>query len=220
MKDCLLFFVKYPEPGEVKTRLAEGSSHEQAATFYRTFVEEKLAELDDCSAEVIICFTPETARNDMQQWLGTKHRFIGQKGADLGRRMENAFREAFFMGYERVVLSGSDIPALSPAIVEEGLAALTPGTACLGPADDGGYYLIGFHRQGLQPTIFQGMEWSTDMVFQQTVTRLEDAGVDFHELPQLEDTDTIEDVETLAALGPTGPLGPRSLAMARKLSGM
>lgn len=218
MKDCILFFVKYPMPGEVKTRLAEDSSPEMAAEFYATFVEDKLEELlAESAADIIVCFAPEKAAVAMLDWLGSKPRYIGQKGADLGRRMENAFREAFFMGYDRVVLVGSDIPALSADILQEALEALTPEQACLGPADDGGYYCIGFHQKGFVPNVFHAMEWGSDSVMQQTADILEEKGMPYYELINLADTDTIEDVETLVALGTSGPLKPRSLALARKL---
>ncbi|QGY40173.1 DUF2064 domain-containing protein [Pseudodesulfovibrio cashew] len=220
MNDCVLFFVKYPEPGEVKTRLAENSSPELAAEFYATFVEEKFEELlSGCKAKIIVCFAPETAGQAMRDWLGEYHRYVGQKGADLGRRMENGFREAFFMKYERVVLAGSDVPGLSPAIIEEALEALTPDTACLGPADDGGYYLIGFHRKGFVPEVFRNIDWSTERVFEQTASLISGQGMKTHILPNLEDMDTLEDVETLIALGSAGPLGTRSIAEARRLLG-
>lgn len=221
MSDCILFFVKYPTPGEVKTRLAEKSSPELAAEFYKVFVEEKLAELAGCChADIIIFHTPEASGADMVDWLGADRRYLIQKGSDLGRRMENAFREAFFMHYERVVLVGSDIPGMTPAIITAGLNALTPDTASLGPADDGGYYLMGFHKNGFVPEIFRDMEWSTQDVFQHTVNRIRSAGKSYVELDRLEDTDTMEDVETLVALGTKGPLGGKALAAAKKLIGM
>jgi len=221
MKACILFFVKYPEPGEVKTRLAEETSPELAAEFYSVFAKEKLAELSaGCDADVLIFYAPETARNDMADWLGPEHRYLAQKGVDLGRRMENGFREAFFMGYEAGVLVGSDIPGLSPEIIREGLESLTPETVSIGPADDGGYYLIGFHKGGFKPDVFRNMPWSTEDVLQYTANRLEDMGMERVELVRLEDTDTLEDVETLAALGTVGPLGGNALAVAKKLSGM
>ncbi len=221
MNDCLLFFVKYPEPGEVKTRLAEDTSPEMAAEFYEVFAAEKLVELNvSTDFDVVVAFAPEIRKDDMPDWLGDDNQYIGQKGGELGRRMENAFREAFLLGYERVVLAGSDIPGLTPAIVAEGLNSLTTDTACIGPADDGGYYLIGFHKQGFVPQVFRSMEWSTEDVFQQTAKRLDDSGKAYVELPRLEDTDTLEDVETLAALGSVGPLGGKALALARKMTGM
>lgn len=220
MKECILFFVKYPVPGEVKTRLAEDSSPELAAEFYATFVEEKFAELKEgCRADLIVCHAPEGAGQAMRDWLGTGVRYFGQKGTDLGRRMENAFREAFLMGYGRAVLAGSDVPGLTPAILDEALQALDENTASLGPAEDGGYYCIGFHRKGFKPEPLRDVEWSTRSVFEQTASRLEKAGLDYHVLPPLEDVDTIEDVETLIALGNAGPLGPRTLAEARRLAG-
>lgn len=219
MKDCILFFVKYPVPGEVKTRLAENSSPELAAEFYATLVEEKLDELTKgCDATIITCHAPEGARQAMRDWLGTNRRYIGQKGTGLSRRMENAFREAFLMGYERVILAGSDVPGLTPAILAEGLESLTETSSCLGPVDDGGYYCIGFHRRGFRPEVLNDMEWSTASVFEQTASSMEKAGLTHHVLPPLTDIDTMEDLETLMAIGVAGPLGPRTLAEARKLA--
>jgi len=221
MKDCILFFVKYPVPGEVKTRLAEDSSPELVAELYATFVEEKISELaDGCDATLIICHAPEGARQAMRDWLGTSFRYLGQKGTTLGRRMENAFREAFLMGYERVILAGSDIPALAPSILAEGLDALTEESAAIGPAEDGGYYCIGFHRRAFKPEVLAEMEWSTASVFDITASRMDKAGIGYHVLPPLPDIDTIEDLETLVALGDAGPLGPQTLAEARRLIGI
>ena len=221
MSNCIIFFVKYPEPGEVKTRLAEESSAEGAAEFYKSFVEDKLAELKDVSdADLIVFHSPESAGPAMAQWLGPDYRLIAQKGAELGRRMENAFREAFFMGYERAVLIGSDIPGLTPEIVNTALVYLEPGRACIGPAGDGGYYLIGFHRKAFEARIFQKMEWSRVDIYQRTINRLEEMNADFTELDRLDDMDTFEDVETMVALGLAGPLKGRVLELARKLVGI
>ena len=221
MGNCIIFFVKYPEPGAVKTRLAEESTPEGAAEFYKVFVEDKLAELKDTTGgELIAFYTPETQKNGMSEWLGTDYRFIAQKGAELGRRMENAFREVFFMGFERVVLVGSDIPGLTPDVITMALDSLEPGKACIGPAEDGGYYLIGFHRKTFAPKIFQNMEWSESDVCQRTFNRFADMDIEFTELDRLDDMDTFEDVETMVALGEKGPLKGRALELARKLTGM
>lgn len=221
MRDCVLFFVKYPEPGMVKTRIADMSSPEAAADFYRVFVEEKLAELKaGCDADIIVCYYPESAGQVMCSWLGKGYRFLGQKGGDLGRRMENAFREAFFMGYDRAVLAGSDIPGLTCEIIGAALDGVDRDTASIGPAEDGGYYIIGFHRSGFVPEVFRKVEWSAGDVFSNTVDRLEEAGRRCAGLPQLDDLDTIEDVEEHVALGTAGPLSGQALVMARKLVGM
>ncbi len=217
---CVLFFIKYPEPGSVKTRLAEGSSPELAAEFYRVFVEEKLAELEaGADGDLIVFFTPESRRDGVRDWLGPGRRLVAQKGADLGRRMENGFREAFFMGYERVVLVGSDIPGLTPEIVNRGLDCIEPDRASLGPAGDGGYYLIGFHAAGFAPEVFRTGEWSTPGVYERAFNVLTGAGLCYTELEGLDDVDTMDDVDTLLALGTLGPLKGRALEMARRLAG-
>lgn len=215
-----MFFVKYPEPGSVKTRLAEGTTPEQAATFYRVFVEEKLAELEaGVDGDLVVFFAPETMRDEVQAWLGKGRRYIGQKGSDLGHRMENAFREVFLMGYERGVLVGSDIPGLTPGIINQGVSALTPGRASLGPAGDGGYYLIGFHKSGFSPEVFRTGEWSAPGVYERAFNLLAGSGFPFTELEGLDDMDTMEDIETMLALGSLGPLKGRTLELARKLAG-
>lgn len=221
MTDCILYFAKYPTPGEVKTRLAADSSMSEAAAFYRLFAADKLREIEaGCDADLIVCYTPAGAKDDMTGWLGDRGRFIAQKGEDLGRRMENAFREAFFLGYDRVVLVGSDIPGLTPEIVNRGLEVLISDRACIGPVTDGGYYLIGFHRYGFVPEIFHDMVWSADTVFQSTCNRFEIMDMQWTNLEMLSDVDTLDDVRKLIELGDEGPLGGKTLALAKRLVGV
>lgn len=216
-----MFFVKSPEPGEVKTRLAKESTPEEAAEFYKVFAKDKLSELKEAvDGDLIAFYTPEAQRKPVEEWLGSDCRLIAQKGTELGRRMENAFREAFFMGYERAIIVGSDIPGLTSEIITTAFASLGPGKACIGPAEDGGYYLIGFHRNAFVPQIFHDIEWGKSDVYQRTVNRLEDIDVEFLELKWLDDMDTYEDVETMAALGKDGPLKGRALELAKKMTGM
>lgn len=218
MKDCILFFVKYPEPGMVKTRIGEMSSPEAAAEFYRIFVEEQFAQLRaECEADIIVFHSPESAGGDMADWLGPETRYVGQKGKDIGWRMENAFREAFLMGYERAVLVGSDIPGLSCDILAAALEGVDADTAAIGPTEDGGYYLIGFHRTGFVPEVFRKMEWSVESVFAETVARLGAKAKKCAGMPQLDDLDTIEDVEEQVVLGNGGALQGKALEAARRL---
>jgi glycosyltransferase A (GT-A) superfamily protein (DUF2064 family) len=109
---------------------------------------------------------------------------------------------------------------LTPAIISTAFASLEQDKPCLGPAEDGGYYLIGFHRHGFVPLVFRDMEWSEDDVYQRTVNRFTDTDITFTELDRLDDMDTLEDVETMVALGRNGPLKGRLLELARKLVGM
>lgn len=221
MSDCILYFVKYPHPGEVKTRLADGCSAELAAEFYRVFARKKLIEIAVTpKADMFVCYFPETMRRETVEWLGASHKYISQKGADLGRRMENAFREVFFMGYDRVVLVGSDIPGLTPDILRAGLDSLNAGSACIGPAGDGGYYLVGFHRHSFVPEVFHDMQWSREEVGQRTVNRFAALDVECTRLEPLDDIDTIRDLEEMVALGENGSLKGEVLELAQRLTRM
>ena len=218
MKSCILYFVKYPEPGTVKTRLARGATPELAAEFYRTFAADKLMELAETEeADVLVCFAPEAKRREVAEWL-PGFQLFAQKGDDLGGRMENAFRHAFRQGCDRAILVGSDVPGLTPELMRRGFESLTPESAALGPAEDGGYYLIGFHREGFAPEPLRNMEWSRDDVFQRTKTRLLELGLRCKELERLSDIDTPDDLVALVKGGVDGPLSGKSLELAKRLT--
>lgn len=219
MTDCVLYFVKYPEPGKVKTRLARHGSSELAAAFYRALASAKHAELQATTdATLLTCFTPDNRSEDVAEWLGAGD-FLPQGDGDLGERMERAFCAAFDQGCRRAVLVGSDIPGLTPAIVRHGLDALDASTVALGPARDGGYYLIGFHRDGFEPELLRNMAWSRDDVLERTVNRLSGLGLKRALTDRLPDMDTIEDLASLVTLGEGGPLRGEVLELARQLTG-
>ncbi|MGE4423514.1 MAG: TIGR04282 family arsenosugar biosynthesis glycosyltransferase [Pseudodesulfovibrio sp.] len=219
MRDCLLFFVRHPEPGRVKTRLAGPATLEDAAAFYAVMVEDVLARLTGAiGADLLVCFTPAAHGEAMRAWLGEDRRFLAQRGADLGGRMAGGFADAFAMGYDRVVLTGSDIPGLTPAIVRRGLDALAPGRAVLGPAEDGGYYLVGFHRDGFVPALFDEAEWGGSGVCARAVERLRGAGKEAAVLDRLADLDTVDGLRAMLD-SKDCPLTGRALALARKVAG-
>ncbi|GAU09759.1 TIGR04282 family arsenosugar biosynthesis glycosyltransferase [Desulfoplanes formicivorans] len=191
---CVLLMARLPVLGRVKTRLARAVGDEHALELYRCFVLDTLAVLDTLSASLIVCFTPEDGRTDMARWLGEERTYLAQQGSDLGERMDAAFTHAFARGYARVLLVGSDIPGLSAHVLEHGLIALGDHDACLAPAQDGGYYCIGFTRSGYCPEVFRNMVWSTGDVFVRTCKRLEQGGASLHLLPLADDVDTVSDL--------------------------
>jgi rSAM/selenodomain-associated transferase 2/rSAM/selenodomain-associated transferase 1 len=213
-RDCLLFFVKHPEPGAVKTRLARAASMETAARFYAALAEDRLAALECGDFDVLVCFAPARRREEIAAWLGPGREYLAQRGADLGERMENGFRDAFARGYERAVLAGSDIPGLTPELVRRGLDALSTGRAALGPAEDGGYYLAGFHRDGFVGAALHDPEWSTHGVFARARGALAGAGLAVAELDRLRDADTPDDLRALLDAGVFGgPVKPLARAL-------
>jgi rSAM/selenodomain-associated transferase 1 len=144
-----------------------------------------------------ICFTPPDARDRIREWLGQGYRAFPQTGDDLGDRMENAFGQVFSEGVGDVLLIGSDIPGLTAEVIEEAFTVLLKNEAVIGPAGDGGYYLIGFKKRSFEPIIFHEMIWSTKTVFRETLDKLLNASLKVHVLPELTDVDTVEDLKTL-----------------------
>jgi rSAM/selenodomain-associated transferase 1 len=215
----ILFFLKYPEPGEVKTRLAASIGPERAAELARAMAEDMLDELRWVEeADLAVCFAPAEREADMRAWLGERE-YWPQRGAGLGQRMKNGFQAAFHRGYERVVLLGSDIPEARDEDVRRALAHLEKRRSCaLGPAEDGGYWLIGFDREGFSPEVFAGMEWGGPEVLGRTRSWLEFNDRDVLLLEQRRDVDTMADLERLVASAAlaagSATLGPARRALA------
>jgi uncharacterized protein len=197
-KPIILLFVKAPVRGRVKSRLAAEVGEETALDLYRCFVLDIVGTLDDSGYPFRICYYPHDDENALASLLGRRHHFMPQEGKDLGKRMENAFRQIFSEGYDRAVLIGSDIPDLSPAVFRESLDSLENNDVVIGPAADGGYYLIGFHKRSLLPPVFHERAWSTNTVFRETLEILRDASLRMHLAPEWGDVDTREDLNALA----------------------
>ena len=193
----VLLFIKAPDPGKVKTRLAVLLGDRAALALYRCFVSDVLAMLARGGYRLWIFFDPPEARRRVERWLGGGHRLLPQAGDDLGERMANAFRAAFAGGMDGALLIGSDIPDLPNAILDEGLAALAEHDAVLGPAGDGGYYLIGFKSETFLPAVFAGIPWSTPEVCARTLEILAQAGCRVHLLPRRRDVDSPADLVDL-----------------------
>jgi glycosyltransferase A (GT-A) superfamily protein (DUF2064 family) len=134
---CLLFFVKYPEKGKVKSRLAAGIGNDSAVRVYKNIVDQMLSTLKKGPFPLYICFFPKTARRPIKNWLGREYCYIAQNGKNLGERMRNGFIDGFAMGYKRVVLIGSDIPDLPMKYIEEAFKSLKEMDGVIGPAYDG-----------------------------------------------------------------------------------
>jgi len=194
---CLLFFVKYPEKGKVKSRLAAVIGDDSAAGVYKNLVAQMLSTVKEGSFPLYICFFPKNAQKPIKNWLGREYRYIPQNGKDLGERMRNGFIDGFAMGYKRVVLIGSDIPDLPMKSIEEAFKSLKEMDAVIGPAYDGGYYLIGFKDKTFSPQVFEGIAWETKNVFDETMKKLKRFRRTVHTLPYQRDIDTVEDLKHL-----------------------
>ncbi len=202
MKNLLIVFVKYPEPGTVKTRLAAGIGGRAAADVYRRLVAltiQRTAPSGLQPYDRIVYVDPARDIACYRNWLIDAEDFAVQAGDSLGGRMRSAFLQAFADGYHKVALIGSDCPDASASLVQEAFSLLDGCDAVLGPADDGGYYLLALTRDIEQ--IFNNINWGTCRVLQQTRARLDAAGYSHALLPVLRDVDRVEDLHFFRARG-------------------
>jgi rSAM/selenodomain-associated transferase 1 len=197
MDGCILLFVKFPEEGSVKTRLAKDIGPGFVQTLYRNFVLDLLETLKKSKWPIIIHFHPSGSGNAISSWLGKNYLYAPQNGADLGERMKNAFTDAFADGFSKVIIIGSDLPDLQKNILDMAFKALHVNDIVIGPSVDGGYYLIGFRHNSFLPEVFKGISWGTDTVLKDTLKILREKNYKAHFLPELRDVDTIEDLKAL-----------------------
>lgn len=186
--NALIYFIKAPIAGKVKTRLAKSIGDEKATAFYRYCVEKLLALKAPLACDIFIAY------DDMNEAipLPSCHLFLQTKG-DLGQRMGDAFAHVFSLGYQRVILAGSDIPQIDEAILENSFELLSNSDALLSPTMDGGYYLIGFHAATFTCKAFEGIIYSQNDVFDKTLTQLKPLHVGQGKM--LRDIDTIDDLK-------------------------
>jgi rSAM/selenodomain-associated transferase 2/rSAM/selenodomain-associated transferase 1 len=191
----LILFTRYPVPGKVKTRLIPALGSERAAGLHRRLVLRTLRTArkacEALEAELEVCF--DGGSDDaMRHWLGDAGRFSLQRGSDLGERMATAFDESFRGGSPATIIIGTDCPGLTAEILVDSFKCLSEEQVVLGPANDGGYYLIGLTR--LLPELFRGITWGTDEVLADSLKVLDQKGLKARLLSPLDDLDRPEDL--------------------------
>lgn len=200
-KSVLGVFVKQPIPGRVKTRLAASIGDELAAEIYAAFQQDVLDSVRDLADRRVIGYAPNdaAAREYFAELAGDAFDLWPQPDVGLGERMAAFFDAECAAGAEQVVLMGSDSPNLPPHVVETALSALSAKDSVVGPATDGGYYLIGFRSRVRNqiPGLFKDIDWSTHRVFGQTLDRIQQADVSLATTIPWYDVDTVEDLFTL-----------------------
>jgi rSAM/selenodomain-associated transferase 1 len=190
-ESALVVFLKYPRPGEVKTRLAAAIGTQPAADLYRALAEQVLEATTPFPGdyERLVFFDPPESLLEMRDWLPGL-RLMAQSGLDLGSRMADAFARAYARGARRVAIVGTDALFVSRGTVTEALSALDGADVVIGPTTDGGYYLLALREP--RPELFAEIAWSTPTVAAQTRARA--AGLVVRDLPVGRDVDTLEDL--------------------------
>lgn len=194
MTDILGIFAKWPEPGRVKTRLAQATSPEFAARIADGFLRDALDRLASVAVARWIAFAPAACAAQFRALVNDRYQMTPQGDGDLGARMERFICERREHGAERIVIVGADSPTLPVAYISDAFRSLRDADVVLGPATDGGYYLIGCRRR--LPSIFDGIAWGSSTVLRDTVARLESSWR-VTLLPPWYDVDTLDDLRML-----------------------
>lgn len=190
-KQALIIFTRNPEIGKVKTRLAKTVGNESALEIYKLLLSHTYEITKSLKVDKYVFYSENIHKHDL--WEPEIFRKKLQKGEDLGERMQGAFSELFKMGYEKLIIIGSDIIDLTQKDLENAFEMLEKNYFVVGPAFDGGYYLLGM--KSLKKELFQNKNWSTDSVLRDSLENIK--GESYYLLPEKNDIDTYEDLKDL-----------------------
>ncbi len=192
----MIVFLRAPEKGRVKTRLAREVGENKALALYKAFVQKTLLAVERSGMDHRICFFPADKQALVAGWLGPDHGYMPQLGNDLGQRMGNALAAIFDQGAPKAILVGTDIPDINSHHLLKAMDLLDQKQVVIGPSLDGGYWLIGFQREGFCPNLFLQVDWGTETVFSSTLEKCKAANLSPGLLPALQDIDSLEDLQT------------------------
>jgi uncharacterized protein len=199
-KERLIIFTRYPETGSTKTRMIPILGPKGAANLHREMTEHVLSQVAGPSAShnMAVEIRYDGGNEDlMRRWLGSEFEYVLQKGDDLGERMKRAFKDAFESDAASAVIVGTDIPDLTAKVIKNAFAALKQNKMVLGPAKDGGYYLIGLSKTAFSAvagSLFAGIKWGEKDVLTKTVNAAIRLGIRYSLVKELGDVDRPEDL--------------------------
>lgn len=195
-KNLLLIFTRNPELGKCKTRLAKTIGQENALSIYKMLLEHTAKITATAICDKAVYYSVKIRENDL--WDNTIFQKHQQRGTDLGQRMKNAFKKSFENNYHKVLIIGSDLYDLEAKHIQKAFEALNHNDVVIGPAQDGGYYLLGMKE--LQPYIFENKKWGTATVREETLNDLKTKKV--AQLETLNDIDVYDDIKEYPTFKP------------------
>jgi uncharacterized protein len=198
MSNALIIFIRNPELGKVKTRLARTLGDVEALRIYRILLEKTRQAALETQATRWLFYSNFTDMGD--DWANADFVKTTQSAGDLGERMEAAFRQVFEQGATKALIIGSDCPELSAEVLQQAFDALDKHDFVIGPVPDGGYYLLGMKQ--LQSNLFYDIAWSTETVRASTIQKIEEARCSYLLLPMLRDIDEAPDWQAFVNLSP------------------
>lgn len=184
-----MIFIRNLQPGKVKTRLAADVGDEAAMDIYKFLLQHTREITKELPVDKVVYYSESLQQDDI--WEEEVFQKKLQQGQDLGERMQRAFDEAFSNKYEQVVIIGSDIYELTSAEINSAFRSLENNDFVLGPAKDGGYYLLGMTKP--KPELFKYKNWSTSSVLKDSLKDL--SSEKYVLLKELNDVDTFEDIK-------------------------
>ncbi len=189
MKQALIIFVKNLQYGKVKTRLAAKVGDDKAFEIYKTLLDHTYNVVRRLNCDKYIFYSDFIEENDI--WSEDDCIKVLQTGNGLGERMLHAFSMLFEKDYDRIAIIGSDCAELTSSVIENAFSKMNEADIVIGPADDGGYYLLGMKKRNEH--LFQNISWSTSSVLEQTLAVCIKEGLSFYLLPVLSDIDEEQD---------------------------
>ena len=191
-KKALIVFTRNPELGKCKTRLAATIGDQSALDVYRFLLDHTVKITGPLRADVYVYYSEKIKEIDI--WDTTVFRKKQQQGHDLGAKMQNAFTEVLHMGYQKAIIIGSDMYDITTQDLEDAFSTLEDNNFVIGPAQDGGYYLLGMKH--LKPPLFKNKKWGTNTVLGDTLKDLELENLAI--LAEKNDVDYYEDIKDIA----------------------
>lgn len=188
-RNLLIIFTKNPRLGSVKTRLARDIGSQNALDIYRFLLQHSYEITTPVNTSKYVYYSHEVTEADLWDRGGFEKKL--QHGNDLGERMENAFKLGFEEGFQKILIIGTDLYELQTKHIKEAFHALDHNDYVVGPAKDGGYYLLGMNS--LNSDIFRNKKWSTSTVLQDTLKDMEGSRIRL--LPTQNDIDVLEDIK-------------------------
>ncbi|QTY25879.1 TIGR04282 family arsenosugar biosynthesis glycosyltransferase [Flavobacterium sp. CS20] len=197
MKNCLIIFTRKPEKGKVKTRLAQGVGDDKALKIYKFLLQHTAKVTAKVKAHKQVYYTEAIAKNDV--WDDNIFEKKVQIDGDLGEKMQHAIEQAFQDGFEKVIIIGSDLYDIDHNLIDNAFAELSQNDIVIGPATDGGYYLLG--TKSIFSEIFKNKPWGTDEVLNLTLKNLKSKQVALleakNDIDYKEDLDNFPELKTL-----------------------
>lgn len=197
MKKAWICFTRVPKPGVTKTRLMSILTGEQCAALHTAFLRDLAAIHPQVGADLFVAYTADPQWEMLKPLFPAAAGFFPQEGADLGEKMYHAICHVLLLGYDRVILTGADLPLMTPEHLHSGFEALATADIVLGPTSDGGYYLVGMKQP--HRAVFENQSYGGASVLENTVAAAENASLTVELAKTCDDVDTPEDLKLLVS---------------------